>query len=59
MQMFCVKINMDDYTMSVPLQILAPLAADQFNDGKSLVKVPSYSDVGRINTFNCWKVVML
>lgn len=28
-QMFCVKINMHDYTMSVPLQILKPLAADQ------------------------------
>jgi len=28
MQMFCVKINLNDYTMSVPLQILNPLAAD-------------------------------
>ena len=26
--MFCVKINLNDYTMSVPLQILKPLAAD-------------------------------
>lgn len=28
MQMFCVKINLHDYTMSVPLQILKSLAAD-------------------------------
>ena len=49
MHMFCIGYT-DTLTMSVPLQALKPLCADQLKDVHHL-EVPSYSDIGRINCF--------
>lgn len=57
LQSYCVGIN-NNYTMSIPLQILKPLAADQLKR-RFNVEVPFYSDVDRINAFNCWEIIML
>ena len=38
MQMFCVGIN-NDYTMSVPLQILVPLGADFDGDVLNIMRI--------------------
>jgi hypothetical protein len=45
LQMFCVGFT-DTLTMSVPLQVLKLLGADQ-----KAIKVPFYSDIDRINCF--------
>ena len=48
MQVFCVGINLYDYTMALSLQVLKPLAADQLIDScVRHVEVPFYSDIDR------------
>ena len=59
MMTFCVGYTMD-YTMSVSLQILRPLAADF--DGKSLIILTVFSILNMLpslNSFNCWKAYMV
>ena len=48
MQMFCVGYT-DTLTMSVPLQALKPLCADQLNRYVITYEVPFYGDIDRIN----------
>jgi hypothetical protein len=58
LQMFCVGINFN-FTMSVPLQVLKPLAADF--DGKQNCRLGTKIEISlkRITLRNCWKVVKL
>ena len=39
MQMYCVKINKDSFAMSIPLQILKPLAADFDGDVLNICRI--------------------
>ena len=55
MQMFCIGYT-DTLTMSVPLQVLKPLAADF--DGKSLIfyYYNSRNTLPSLKPLNCWKL---